>query len=111
MQHQSPSLAFLAFTLSTWVEGERAAYCQAWAAYWGGTGNKPGKLDAGGGVPRKDSDYHVFSDALACVKFGWEGKAAAHLARVQMRMKATPLLNKFPVAARVGTPQPRDGKE
>lgn len=108
--HTSPSLALLAFTLSTWVEGEHAPYCQAWAAYWGGTGDKPGKGPKIGQC-RRDSDAYVYSEALACVVYGWEGKAAAHLARVQRRMKETPVLVKFPLAASVGTPQVRTGRE
>lgn len=108
--HTSPSLAFLAFTLSTWADGDKAAYCQAWAAYWGGTGDKPGKGPKLG-QPVKDSDGFIFSEALACVKFGWEGKAAAHLERVVRRMKATPVLTKFPLAVSVGTPQVRTGRE
>ena len=107
---QSPSLQFLAFTLSTWVEGERAAYCQAWAAYYGGTGDKPGKGPANG-QPRKDSDFFVFCEALAAVKFGWERKAAAHIERVERRMRQTPVLVKFPLALAVNVPQVRDGKQ
>ena len=107
---QSSSLQYLAFTLSTWVEGERAAYCQAWAAYYGGTGERPGKGPANG-QPRKDSDFFVFCEALAAVKFGWERKAAAHIERVERRMRQTPVLVKFPLAAAVNVPQVRDGKQ
>ena len=107
----SHALSELAALLSVWVApSELQADCSAWAAYWKGEGDKPGKGPANG-VPLKDSDYHVFSEALACVKFGWERKADAHLERVNRRMKSTPVLTRFPLAARVGTPQPRAGKE
>jgi hypothetical protein len=104
------SLEILAAALSAWVEGEHAAYCKDWATYWEGKGEKPGKGPAIG-QPLKDSDAHVYSEALACVKFGWKGRAHAHLERVKRRMKTTPLLTKFPLAARVGVPQVWDGKQ
>lgn len=110
MTHQSTPLAFLAFRLSQWVEGERADYCKAWAAYYAGEGDKPGRGPANG-VPLKDSAFDVYCNALACVKFGWEDKANSHLERVNRRIKSTPVLTRFPLAARVGTPQPRVGKE
>jgi len=106
----SDDLSRLAALLSTWVEGERAEYCKAWAEYWKSeTAEKPGK-GVGVGTPRKDSDYHVYSEALACVTFGWEGRASLHIERVQRRMRTTPVLRKFPLAARAGVPQVRDGK-
>ena len=109
-QHPSSALAFLAFTLSTWVDGERAEYCQQWATYWQSGGEKPGKGPVLGTM-RKDSDAFVFGEALACVRYGWESKAASHLARVQRRMKATPALVRFTLAAYVGAPQVRDGRQ
>ena len=105
------ALAELAARLSAWVvPGELQAYCSAWAAYWNGECEKPGKGPANG-QPLKDSAFDVYCNALACVKFGWEDKADSHLKRVNLRMKSTPVLRKFPLAARVGTPQVRDGKE
>ena len=112
MSHQSASLAFLAFRLSQWVEGERAEHCLAWAKYYSSEVEmeKPGRGPSNG-VPLKDSAFDVYCNALACVKFGWEDKADSHLKRVNMRMKNTPVLRKFPLAVRVGTPQVRVGKE
>ena len=105
------ALAELAALLSAWVVPvELKADCRAWAAYWKGEGDKPGKGPANG-QPLKDSAFDVYCNALACVKFGWEDKADSHLKRVNMRMKNTPVLTRFPLAVRVGTPQVRDGKE
>lgn len=103
------ALARLADLLSTWVDGERREYCLMWAAYHRGNGEKPGK--PGDGVPRKDSDFYVYSEALACVRFGWASKAHLHEERIERCMRRTPKLEKFPLAVRVGVPQPWDGKE
>lgn len=111
-QEESVDLARLANILSTWVEvgSEHYEYCRAWADYWIGDREMPGKGIATG-TPRKDSDFHVYSDALACVTFGWSGRVSYHIERVQRRMRENPLLDKFPLAARVGVPQVREGKE
>lgn len=106
----STALAYLAFRLSQWVDGERAEYCQQWAAYWQSGEGKPSK-GPHCGQPLKDSDFFVFCEALAVVKFGWISKAEIHLQRVNRRMSATPVLTRFPLAARVGAPQVRDGKQ
>lgn len=103
------ALARLADLLASWVDGERREYCLSWAAYHRGNGEKPGK--PGDGVPRKDSDFYVYSEALACVRFGWASKAHLHEERIERCMRRTPKLEKFPLAVRVGVPQPWDGKE
>jgi len=107
----NPALAELAQTLADWVSEEALkSQCAQWAAYWIGEREKPtGKT--GYGQPLKDSDFHVFSDALACVKMGWASKSEFHAERVARRTRANPVLDKFPTAARVGVPQVRDGKE
>ena len=106
-----PALSALATALSEWVADKYLkGDCDVWAEYWAGTREEKPTSRTNMGVPRKDSDFHVFSDALACVKMGWASKAEFHSERVFRRMRANPVLDKFPTAARVGVPQVRDGK-
>ena len=102
-------LAHLAAVLSTWVDGELADYAMQWAAYRAGTGDNPGRGPYIGN-PMKDSDYYVFTEALACVRFGWAGKAEAHLARVGLRMKYHPKITHFMIVPAAVIPQVRTGK-
>lgn len=107
--HTNQQLAHLASVLSTWVDGELAAYAMQWAAYRAGTGEKPGRGPYMGN-PMKDSDYWVFTEALACVRFGWASKAEAHLGRVELRMKSNPKIARFMVVPAAVIPQVRTGK-
>lgn len=114
MKHTPPNadLSALATLLASWLhDGFLKGDCEVWSAYWAGKRAEKPRNRTGLGQPRKDSDFHVFSEALACVKFGWEARAAYHTERVERRMKKTPVLEKFPLAARVGVPQVRTGKE
>ena len=106
---QTSALSSLASLLSTWVDGERSEYCLAWAKYYKEGGEKPGK--SGDKPAFKDSDYFVYQEALACVRFGWASKAHLHAERVDRCMRRTPKLTKFLLAARTYVPQPWDGKE
>lgn len=108
----SPKLSALATLLASWLHPSTLQDdCIALEQYWKGERHEKPVAYSKLGVPRKDSDFHVFSEALACVRYGWEGKADQHTERVKRRMKNTPILIKFPLAARVGVPQVRDGKE
>lgn len=104
-------LASLANLLATWPDREDLRQsCLEWEAYWRGkSSEKPAPVKTG--VAFRDSDYHVFCEAFACVRFGWASKAHLHTERTERRMRQTPVLTRYPLAARVGTPQVRDGKE
>jgi len=107
----NPALASLASTLSKWVADERlAALCAEWSQYWAGTCPHKPEGNTGKGMPQKDSDFHVFSECLACVKMGWAGKSEFHAERLFRRMKSSPVLDKFPTRPDFNIPQVRDGK-
>ena len=105
---QTSALSSLASLLSTWVDGERSEYCLAWAKYYKEGGEKPGK--SGDKPALKDSDYFVYQESLACVRFGWASKAHLHAERVERRMRQTPKLEKFPAGRVWSIPQPWGGK-
>jgi hypothetical protein len=105
-----PNCTALAAHIAGWLEESPIqAECYAWYLYWSGEGFKPETL-VKVPTPLKDSDFFVFVNALNCVRYGWESLADGHINKVLIRQKATPVLNRFPVAVRVALPQVRDGK-
>jgi hypothetical protein len=108
--HTNTNLAHLAYVLSTWVDGDLSTYAIAWASYRAGTGELPGPGPSIGN-PVRDSDYWVFTEAMACVRFGWAGKAEAHLNRVEFRMKYTPKITRFSIVPIPVIPQVRTGRD